>query len=153
MLQFDERLLIGPLEWVDRESLLRHIAERIVALGYAKPSYVDAVVARENEYPTGLPTNGAGVAIPHCDTSHVIRPALAVAILSKPVPFGLMGGQGETVPVDIVIMLALNDPSTQIDVLRQVSMMVQDGELLKRLKVASTHEEVMAVLRQASLIE
>ncbi len=153
MLQFDTRLLMGPLEWVDREALLRYMAGRLVDLGYAKPSYVDAVVARENEFPTGLPTNGAGVAIPHCDTSHILRPALSVAILSSPIPFGVMGGQGETVPVDIVIMLALNDPSAQIDVLRQVSNMVQDGGMLNSLKVASTHEEVIEILRHANLVE
>ena len=31
-------------------------------------------------------------------------------------------GSGETVPVDIIMMLAINDPSAQIDMLRKVSL-------------------------------
>jgi PTS system galactitol-specific IIA component len=125
----------------------------MVALGYVKSTYPDAVVAREGEYPTGLPTDGAGVAIPHCDASQVIVPTLAVATLAEPVLFGAMGGGPAQVPVEVIIMLAINDPSAQLDVLRQISNIVQNPALLRRLKHAGTDKEVIQVLREVGLAE
>ncbi|HHW17294.1 MAG TPA: PTS sugar transporter subunit IIA [Firmicutes bacterium] len=145
--ELDSNLVIGPFEAKDATQALRYIAEHLVRLGYVKETYPDAVISREKEFPTGLPTNGPGVAIPHCDPSHVIKPAIAVATLAHPVPFGLMGGKQATVPVDIIMMLAINDPSTQIDILRQVSLMVQNPRILNSLKSATCQREVIKILK------
>ena len=144
----DSGLVLGPIKAKDAEGALRYIAEHLVRLGYAKETYPDAVIAREQEYPTGLPTNGAGVAIPHCDADHVIKPAIAVCTLSSPVTFGVMGEKDATVQVDIILMLAINDPTSQLDVLRRVSLMVQHAKTLNALKSAPCKEEVMRILRQ-----
>jgi mannitol/fructose-specific phosphotransferase system IIA component (Ntr-type) len=44
-------------------------------------------------------------------------------------------GAGETVPVDIIMMLAINDPSAQIDMLRKVSF---DGRTTQSATVSRT---------------
>jgi PTS system galactitol-specific IIA component len=142
----DTELVVGPFEAENAEQALRRIAMALVERGYALASFADAIVAREKEFPTGLPVEVTGVAIPHCDMEHVIRPAIAVGTLTHPVDFGVMGSVDETVPVDIIIMLAINDPSGQIEVLRRVSEMTLDGDVLTALKAASTKEEVVRVL-------
>lgn len=146
-LLFDPNLILESVYAKTADEAVRKVAEHLVRLGYAKGSYPDAVVKREHEFPTGLPTNGVGVAIPHCDAHHVLNPAIAVARLSNPVRFGVMGSKDATVMVDIIFMLAINEPSSQIDTLRQLSLMVQDSGLLATLKNASDGEEVMRILQ------
>src|SRR5271169_503169 len=53
--------------------------------GFVKETYVQAVIDREQIYPTGLQTSELGFAIPHTNTEHVSRPAVAIATLEQPV--------------------------------------------------------------------
>lgn len=138
-------LVFLSLRTATDEECLEVMASRMVALGYARPSFPGAVIAREKVYPTGLPTAGAGVAIPHADAEHVIRPGLAIGILADTISFGLMGGDGERVPVDLVLMLAINDPARQVEVLEAVSKLVQDSDELARLKTCTKEEVVSRV--------
>ena len=74
-----------------REEALAELAKMLMANNYVHASFAQAVLHRENEFPTGLPTNPVGVAIPHTDIEHVISPAIAVSILANPVQFNEMG--------------------------------------------------------------
>lgn len=103
----------------DWEQVLTALAERVVARGYGKPSLVPAVLARERRFPTGLPT-AVPSAIPHTDAEHVIRAGLAVATLAAPVEFGVMGGTGETLRAEVVVLLCVDDPAAQVAGLQQV---------------------------------
>ena len=103
----------------DWEQVLTALAERVVARGYGKPSLVPAVLARERRFPTGLPT-AVPSAIPHTDAQHVRRPGLAVATLAAPVEFGVMGGTGETLQAEVVVLLCVDDPARQVAGLQQV---------------------------------
>jgi PTS system galactitol-specific IIA component len=76
---------------VEKDNILALMANRLIDKGYTKQSYLQAVLNREKEYPTGLPTNGVGVAIPHADTKYVLKPGIAVATLKSPVKFNVMG--------------------------------------------------------------
>jgi len=148
MPEFDKDLIIGPIEAKNALEAVKFVANHLVKAGYVRETFPAAVIAREKEFPTGLETDGPGVAIPHCDFQHVLKPGIAVATLTRPVAFRMMGNDQATVPVEIIIMLALTDPSLQIDILRQVSHLVQHKEILERLKVAGSREEVVDILRQ-----
>ncbi|HHX26734.1 MAG TPA: PTS sugar transporter subunit IIA [Firmicutes bacterium] len=143
----DESLVIGPFRAKDNTEAITYVAQHLVRLGHVKSSYPHAVIAREQEFPTGLSTGEIGVAIPHCDSEHVIEPAVAVAILDAPVQFRAMDDNRNTVSVDIILMLAIKDPSTQIDILRRVSGLVQSPAILKSLKMASSHTDIIKILR------
>lgn len=146
MFHLDPNLVLEPFDAPDALSALRFMASRLVALGYVKESYPEAVVQREQEFPTGLPTAGAGVAIPHCDAEHVITPTIAVCTLVHPVSFGVMGSEDDQVSVEIIIMLALNDPSEQLDTLKRVATMVENPDVLTALKSAGSQGAVIRLL-------
>lgn len=148
-LRLDPNLIMGPIDAKNADEALIKIAENLVSLDYVKKSYPKAVVERERQFPTGLPANnGTGVAIPHCSANHILKPGIAVATLSKPIKFGVMGSKDDTVLVNIVFMLAIDEPSSQIDTLRQISLMVRDSGMLNNLKAASGREEVMRILQK-----
>lgn len=62
--------------------------------GFAKQGYDQALIERENQYPTGLHIPEVEVAIPHADVEWAIKPSLTIAILDHPVTFGSMDGSG-----------------------------------------------------------
>ena len=80
----------------------------------------------------------AGVAIPHTDTGHVIKPAIAIATLENPVTFHMMGTPDEEVPVEIVIMLAVHDAKLVIPVLRKIIFILENDEAIIKMKSATS---------------
>ncbi len=83
------------------------------------------------------------MAIPHADVEHVIAPALAVATLERPVAFRNMANPEETVPVSVVIVMALNEPHRQIEMLRRLAELFQDPEQVRRIYDAGSPEELI----------
>ena len=139
-------LLLG-IEAQSAEQAIRLLAGRLEALGYVKPSYADAVVKREATMPTGLPLGQAlNVAIPHTDPEHVIRPGVALGVLSAPVHFANMEEPDEMVPVGVVFLLAIDDRDKQIDMLQEIMAAIQDPAKVARLARARTAEDVRSLL-------
>jgi PTS system galactitol-specific IIA component len=129
------------------EQAIRLLAERLEALGYVRSSYADAVVKREATMPTGLPLGRAvNVAIPHTDPEHVIRPGVALGVLSAPVDFAHMEEPDGLVPVGVVFLLAIDDKNKQIDMLQQIMEAIQDPDTLSGLTSARTAEEIRSLL-------
>lgn len=129
------------------EEIIRLLAARLEARGYVRASYADAVVRREQTLPTGLPLGREdNIAIPHTDAEHVLKPAVALATLAKPVMFANMEEPEEMVPVGTVFLLAINDKDRQIDTLQQIMETIQSPEILDGLKNAATFDDVRALL-------
>lgn len=143
----DPEALVLGIDAQNSEQAIRLLAERLEALGYVKPSYADAVVKREATMPTGLPLGQTvNVAIPHTDPEHVIRPGVALGILSAPVDFANMEEPDEAVAVGVVFLLAIDDKNKQIDMLQQIMEAIQDPATLGGLARASTAEEIRSLL-------
>jgi PTS system galactitol-specific IIA component len=139
-------LLLG-IEAQSAEQAIRLLAARLEALGYVKPSYADAVVKREATMPTGLPLGQAlNLAIPHTDPEHVIRPGVALGVLSAPVHFANMEEPDEMVPVGVVFLLAIDDRDKQIDMLQEIMAVIQDPAKVIGLAQAKTAEDVRSLL-------
>ena len=69
----------------DKEDTIRRLAGHLLQAGYVKDTYLDAVLQREKEYPTGLDLGDYCIAMPHTFAAHVNEPALAIAKLASPV--------------------------------------------------------------------
>ncbi|MED3668584.1 PTS sugar transporter subunit IIA [Geobacillus kaustophilus] len=128
---FDESLILYDLEAENNEEVLAKMARNLANKSLVKESYIHAVIERERAFPTGLPTQGVSVAIPHTDVEHVIQKAISVATLKQPVPFAVMGENDRTTPVQIVFMLAMNEAHTQPTLLQKLMQLIQDEKALK----------------------
>lgn len=123
------------------------LAGKLEAGGFVRPSFAQAVRARELDMPTGLPlSDDFAVAVPHTDPEHVLRPAIALATLAHPVPFGSMDDPDVFVPVHVVFLLALQDKDAQIGVLQAIGEVLQDEARARLLSQASTAQEALALL-------
>src|SRR5699024_1354796 len=103
---FDESIIFIDLEEDSYENVLRSMGNNLHSQDLVKESFTQAIIDREAEFATGLPTSGVSVAIPHTDVEHVNRKTISVATLKDPVDFGIMGGgPDEKTPVKVVFLL------------------------------------------------
>ncbi len=127
------KLIMLNIDLTEKKDILTKMANNLISQKYVKKSFLQAVLEREREFPTGLPTNEVGVAIPHADISHVLKPGIAVASLKNPVKFDVMGNPEEQIDVKLVFMLAIKDPDLQINILKQLVSIFQDKQILVKL--------------------
>jgi PTS system galactitol-specific IIA component len=119
--------------------------EKIATCGYdgdfVKHSWLTAVVDREKEFPTGLPTP-IPVAIPHTDSEHVKVSGIGFFRLVHPVSFGEMGSIGNNLDISIIIPLLITDAKDQVDLLMSVIGAVQDIDFMNELIVTKNLDDM-----------
>jgi galactitol PTS system EIIA component len=142
----NENLIELNLEARNSEDVIKILGNAMKEEGYVKSSYLDAVIEREKIFPTGLPSEGICVAIPHTDTWHVNKSAFAVGILKEPVKFFMMGDESTILNIDIVLLLAIDNPTAQVEFLRKLMTVIQNQKLLLELKKSTSKAEVMKLL-------
>lgn len=97
--------------------------------------------------PTGLPLDGEfNAALPHVDLEYVRKPAMALATLQQPVIFHHMVMPEEEVPVQLVLMLALDQPKSQIEALQEIAELFQKPEVVSGLMSADSPQDVFVFL-------
>ena len=133
----------------ERDAVLHEMADYLAAKGAVKAGYGDAVIARENNYPTGIPTEPIGVAIPHSDRDYVINTTILVAQLPQEVSFYRIDDPDLEIGVRVVFMLAVNSNEGQLDTIVQVMELVQDEALVKNIISAASPEEIQQFVSAA----
>ena len=69
------------------------LSDILLKKGYVKESWLQAITDRERNFPTGLMFETIGVAIPHVDPQHIVRPYIAI-IKPKKSELRAYGGYG-----------------------------------------------------------
>jgi len=122
------------LQAADGYEAVRLLTEPLVESGHAAPEFAEDVWAREDTFPTGLPTQPHAVAIPHADPDHVKQSAVCFGTLTSPVSFAQMGTDGSTLlDVRVVILLAIKEREKQAKLIQQVVGLIQDRDFLTKL--------------------
>jgi len=128
------------------KEIINFMGEHFFNKGYVKKSFTQAVLDREEVYPTGLQTIGGGVAIPHTDPDHVIISALGVATLKEPINFRVMAEPDKIVSVSVVMMLAVADPKKVVPILRKVISIIEDQKAIEGLITAVTKQQASQIV-------
>ncbi|QAT39247.1 PTS sugar transporter subunit IIA [Clostridium sp. JN-9] len=140
-----KELITVNLEAESPEDIFYAMAEMLKNNGYVKDSFYNGLVERESKFPTGLLLGKYNVAIPHTDAIHVLKPTIAIATLKHPVKFNCMDGSGD-VNVEIVFLLALNEPHSQIVMLQQLMLLIQDEDILRNMHFAKDSGELYDIV-------
>ena len=129
----------------DKQSVIRALAERVVAQGRATgaPELSDDAWPREQKDETGLP---GGIGIPHARSASVTEPTLAFARLSPGVDFGAPDG-----PADIVFLIAAPSGADEahLAVLSQLARSLMKPEFTGGLRAAATPADAVRIITDA----
>ena len=129
----------------DKQSVIRALAERVVAQGRATSAQelFDDAWAREQKDETGLP---GGIGIPHARSASVTEPTLAFARLTPGVDFGAPDG-----PADIVFLIAApaGADEAHLAVLSQLARSLMNDQFMSGLRAAATPAEAVRIITDA----
>ena len=140
-------LIYRGLDFTNKIEVLSHLANKLYEENFVKDGYRQAILDREAEYPTGLPA-AIKIAIPHCDHTLVKDSAIAMGVLKNSVNFQAMDDPSATLDVQIVIMLALNEPHGHIEMLQKIISLIQNKEDLNTIIKATSDEEALEVVKK-----
>ncbi|MBC3888483.1 PTS sugar transporter subunit IIA [Acetobacterium paludosum] len=110
-------------------------AKPLLRQGYITEDFIEAAIERERTFPTGLPTK-IGVALPHTEAKYVLRESISIVTLKNTIVFAGMGNPKESVPVQIVFLLAIKDPEKQLGILQTIVTIIQNEKVLHKIKDA-----------------
>ncbi len=142
----DKDLIFLGLKINEQKNLLEYMAKELNRFESVNEKFIEKVIEREQEFPTGLQLEDIGVAIPHSDIDYVYMPAVAMAVLKDTVNFCSMENNDKTVPVSIVFMLAVSDGNKQLELLQEIMRIIQSKTAIKNIIKASTKEEVLKAI-------
>jgi PTS system galactitol-specific IIA component len=131
-----------------KEEILGELATTAIDAGYAREGFCEAILEREQKYPTGLHTPRIEVAVPHADAEWTLQPSLVIGILEDQVIFEPMGGEGGEVHAELVFMLTIADPSEHVDFLRAFSTLMEVPQLLIDFKKSGDPKQIVGVIRE-----
>jgi PTS system fructose-specific IIC component len=139
LVELDQNLGSSP------EDVIRHLAGRVAANGRATEAeglFTDAF-ARESKTATGVP---GGIAIPHCRSTAVTEPTLAMARLSQPVDFGAKDG-----PADLIFFIAAPEGADQehLKLLSKLARSLIKKDFTAALRAAGSEAEVVELVEGA----
>jgi len=143
-----EQLIDLEFEAQNAETALQNIGTIAYKAGLAHESWGNALVQREADFATGLPTEIA-VAIPHTDSTHVRADGFGFFRLTKPVEFIEMGTDDSVIQVQLIFPLLITKPADQIDLLQAVIGLIQKPGNLMALASAKSATEVLQILRDS----
>lgn len=142
----NEELIVLDMEAKDSDQAIEILSEVLYKNNFVKESYMKAVKDREKIFPTGLPTKGVGVAIPHTDSKHVNKAAISIGILKNPVKFNMMGYSEGHVDVELIFMLAIKDPKEQLQVLENLINLIQNYDALIHIRKSKNQSEIVKLI-------
>lgn len=144
----NEKNIFVDLEVADFPELINQIARPLIDDQDVVDEYPSQVIKREEGFPTGLPTEPIGVAIPHTDAKYVNNNRVTIATLKKPIKMEVMGGMDdEKIDVSIVFLLALGQSNKQLNILKKLMGILPEAELLERIK-KGTKEEIYQIAKE-----
>lgn len=147
-IQIVEECILPHMKVSSKEDVIRQLSEQMQKKGFVKAEYKDAVLIREDKYPTGLLLGKRNVAIPHTEPQYVNIPCIAIATLQDKVMFRRMDASDESVDIDVVLLLALKEGHAHMEMLSCIIGMCQDESFIEKLLQAQEKNEIIHIVKE-----
>ncbi|MCD6125736.1 MAG: PTS sugar transporter subunit IIA [Thaumarchaeota archaeon] len=125
----------------DSIETLKRVSEYLYNKGLVKETYVESLLKREKEFPTGLQSEkGVGVAIPHADIEHVLEEAFVAIFPTKTLHFHKMDEPDKEIPVDLVLLLVVKSTQGYMKFLSDLASTINDEKFAELVESRKTEE-------------
>lgn len=125
------------LESGSAEAVLEEIATYAYEQGYVEEAYVDALLERERDHPTGLRIDRAenpfGVAIPHADPDYVREQAILLGLPEETATFRSMDDKDKHIDINAVVLLLVTETEGYSAFLSNLTTLFQDDEFAQKV--------------------
>ena len=140
--------LIFIEEAKDSEDIFNKIGKKLIEKGMVKDSFIDAVISREKDYPTGLDLSVIdntvevpNVAIPHTESKYCNTKKVVVVKLKKEIVFNDMISPDYKLKVRFLFMILNNEKGKQCNILADLmNFFTKNKNFLKLAGLNDTSE-------------
>lgn len=144
--RIDKELIEINVDVNDWQSALERVSKLFMKKGYVKKGFQEALIAREKEFPTGIPLEDYGVALPHTDPKYINQTGVSIITLKNGVEFRRMDDSNETVGVNIIFGLAVENPQQHLHMLQQIIDFIQQKENLEKIMETNNPDELAEII-------
>lgn len=144
----NEDLIFVGKSFNNAEESITFLSNKLFEKGYTKEGFLEAVLKREQKFPTGLYLGNINVAIPHTDTKFANKSGLAIAVLQNPVKFRRMDNPTEEIPVHIIFLLVIVEPDEYVRFLSKLTSAFGDQKFLAQVFSSEKPQFVYTLMSQ-----
>ena len=148
ILSLKKELVWLDIDYSSKENLFQEVGKKLYEMGYVKDSFANALSEREKNFPTGLATEPFQVAIPHTDSIHVEKEAIACIRLLNPIKFRDVGDDENEVDAEFVFVLCILEPYKKVDILKALVDTLSNEEIMRSIKTSENPDKVYEILTQ-----
>lgn len=134
-----------PLE--NQDDMFDFMADKLEQNQYITRGFREAIKKREKEYPTGMELNGLNVAITHTEKEHANADKLVIIMPENPIIFRSIEHLCE-IKVDLIFGIVLNNSEGHLEVLKKISQMFQEEEVVKKIKNIHSRKELSIYMQK-----
>jgi mannitol/fructose-specific phosphotransferase system IIA component (Ntr-type) len=131
---------------VEREILFSEVNALLQAKGIVEPTYLKALLAREENHPTAMQLEKMGVAIPHVDVEHVSQEKLVIVTCPEGIEFKQAEDPDLTIKVNIIFFLLLKEKDAHIEFLMKLIGLFRQTEKMDFILSSNSTSEVIEML-------
>lgn len=140
----DELINIAK-EDLNYKEVINYLGKTFLKNEYIREDYINDVLTREENFPTGLELKNMGIAIPHANPDNVLKNGISILKFKNPVRFSNME-TGDDVYVSMAFMLALKDPNDHLKMLQSLFIMFQKEDVMDKLINVSSEDEIKSIV-------
>ncbi len=140
-------LIFPELPSVDRSTLLRILADRIVERGLFSDAagLYDKLWEREQLGSTGI---GSGIAVPHCKVDGIDKVVLAIGLLQQGIDFGAI--DHKPVRLFFLVISPNNAPAAHLQCLAAISKWVKARDHVERVLALADPDSIYELLEEGN---
>ena len=143
----DRSVIIPQLKAANWKEAVSVLGEQLFKKGLVKEGFIDAVISREKEFPTGLNTP-IPIALPHTEFKYSKKESFAIATLKNTISFREMGNPENRIDAKIILMPVLVKNNEEKTVFYDLFKKCRDKNIATRLLSAKSKEEIKQILEK-----
>lgn len=147
LVRLTETGIFQKKSYKDREAYLQDTARMLKERGMVEETFETVIMEREAHYPTGIMTGTIPVSIPHAEFQCVKKESIVITVFEEPVPFYRMDAPDLMIGAEISFMLLLKDADSHLNMLRQLTKLLQSPGL-PEIKEAANRMELQRIIRE-----
>lgn len=146
-----EKTTFTDFEVKNREEALSILAEELLNEDKVYSQFLQNLLEREKAAPTGLSIYEYGIAIPHTEPQYVKEDSVAIAVLKDPIPFYDMVSKSESIPVNIIFLLALTESNKHLNILSKIMDLINKPGAIEKLIDMNKEELLKHVYKELEI--
>ncbi|MCX9066369.1 PTS sugar transporter subunit IIA [Citrobacter portucalensis] len=131
---------------LDRNIVFNSVSKLLLSKNYVEQSYLEALIAREENHPTAMQLEKMGIAIPHVDVEHVREEKLVVVTCPEGIVFNQAEDPDSTMKVNVIFFLLLKEKDAHLEFLMKLISLFQRSSEMDQILWSKSKDDVMELL-------